>query len=123
MIPGAQPVGGILSVAGAIASVFGAKDGGYPQEPEYKADGGFISFKPKGNDRIPAMFDSSEVILNKRQQNNFMRLVDDKTRPSGSSGVTINIHGDFLGTAEQADKLAKVIEQRSKNNFNRIALR
>lgn len=37
-------------------------------------------------------------------------------------GVTVNIQGDFLGSEGQADKLANIIEQRSRLGYNRIAV-
>jgi hypothetical protein len=37
-------------------------------------------------------------------------------------GVTVNIQGDFLGSEGQADKLANIIEQRSRLGHNRIAV-
>jgi hypothetical protein len=35
--------------------------------------------------------------------------------------VTVNIQGDFLGSEEQADKLANIIEDRARLGFNRIS--
>lgn len=43
--------------------------------------------------------------------------------PNGGESVVINIHGDFLGTEEQADKLAKIFYERSLMGFNRIAVK
>jgi hypothetical protein len=57
------------------------------------------------------MLTPGEVILNQAQQQNLV----------GGMGVTINIQGDFLGSNEQADKLASVIENRSRLGFNRIS--
>ena len=58
------------------------------------------------------MLTPGEVILNQAQQQNLV---------GGMGGVTINIQGDFLGSNEQADKLASVIESRSRLGFNRIS--
>ena len=57
------------------------------------------------------MLTPGELVLNKAQQENL----------AGQGGVTVNIQGDFLGSEEQADKLADIIEDRAELGFNRIA--
>ena len=67
----------------------------------------------QGNrDTVPAMLTPGEVILNQAQQENLA---------GGMGAVTVNIQGDFLGSEEQADKLANIIEDRSRLGFNRIS--
>jgi len=104
LLPGGSAVGGLF---GYISRGLGFADGGIV--PEYHSTGGFA----KGTDTVPAMLTPGEVILNAGQQKN----VADKMQ-----GVNITINGDFLGSEEQADKLAFIIEQRSKQNFNNIAV-
>ena len=75
------------------------------------AEGGIVP--GQGNrDTVPAMLTPGEVILNQAQQENLA---------GGMGAVTVNIQGDFLGSEEQADKLANIIEDRARLGFNRIS--
>ena len=84
------------------------------------AEGGIVGGTSYTGDRRIARVNSGEMIINRSQQAELFDMIN-----SGKSGnnVTINIQGDFLGSEEQADKLAKIIEDRSKRNFNRIAVK
>jgi hypothetical protein len=98
---------GWSAIIGSLALLEGAKAGVRALE---FADGGIVPGQGSG-DTVPAMLTPGEVILNQAQQQNLV----------GGMGVTINIQGDFLGSNEQADKLASVIENRSRLGFNRIS--
>jgi TP901 family phage tail tape measure protein len=63
-------------------------------------------------DTVPAMLTPGEVILNQSQQSNLV---------SGMGGITINV-GKFIGSQENADELANIIEERARLGFNRIAV-
>ena len=100
MIPGMQGVGGGFSIAGAIGGVLGFADGGEPpiNRPSIVGERGPELFVPKV---------AGNIIPNDQL----------------GGGVNITINGDFLGTEQQADKLAKIIAQRSGNGFNNIAVK
>jgi len=77
------------------------------------AGGGIVQGIDTGQgDTVPTMLTPGELILNQAQQENLA---------SGMGSVVINIQGDFLGSAEQADKIANVIEDRARLGFNRIS--
>jgi len=77
------------------------------------AGGGIVQGIDTGQgDTVPTMLTPGELILNQAQQENLA---------SSMGSVVINIQGDFLGSAEQADKLANVIEDRARLGFNRIS--
>ena len=77
------------------------------------AAGGIVQGIDTGQgDTVPTMLTPGELILNQAQQENLA---------SSMGSVVINIQGDFLGSAEQADKLANIIEDRSRLGFNRIS--
>ena len=81
-------------------------------EKQSFAGGGIVQGINSGQgDSVPAMLTPGELVLNKAQQENL----------AGQGGVTVNIQGDFLGSEEQADKLADIIEDRAELGFNRIA--
>ena len=82
-------------------------------ESQSFAQGGIVKGMNTGQgDTVPAMLTPGEVILNQAQQENLA---------GGMGGVTVNIQGDFLGSEEQADKLANIIEDRARLGFNRIS--
>ena len=75
------------------------------------AQGGIVP--GAGNrDTVPAMLTPGEVILNQSQQENLV---------GGMGGITINV-GKFIGSQENADELANIIEERARLGFNRIAV-
>ena len=75
------------------------------------AKGGIVP--GSGNrDTVPAMLTPGEVILNQSQQENLV---------GGMGGITINV-GKFIGSQENADELASIIEERARLGFNRIAV-
>lgn len=77
------------------------------------AGGGIVQGIDTGQgDTVPTMLTPGELILNQAQQENLA---------SSMGSVVINIQGDFLGSAEQADKLANIIEDRSRLGFNRVS--
>jgi len=82
-------------------------------ESQSFAQGGIVQGVNRGQgDTVPAMLTPGEVILNQAQQENLA---------GGMGGVTVNIQGDFLGSEEQADKLANIIEDRARLGFNRVS--
>jgi TP901 family phage tail tape measure protein len=82
-------------------------------ESQSFAQGGIVQGVNTGQgDTVPAMLTPGEVILNQAQQENLA---------GGMGGVTVNIQGDFLGSEEQADRLANIIEDRARLGFNRIS--
>ena len=82
-------------------------------ESQSFAQGGIVKGMNTGQgDTVPAMLTPGEVILNQAQQENLA---------GGMGAVTVNIQGDFLGSEEQADKLANIIEDRARLGFNRIS--
>ena len=77
------------------------------------AAGGIVQGIDTGQgDTVPTMLTPGELILNQAQQENLA---------SSMGSVVINIQGDFLGSEEQADKLANIIEDRARLGFNRIS--
>ena len=64
-------------------------------------------------DTIPAMLTPGEVILNQAQQSNLVQNM---------GGITINVQGNLVATEEEADRFAKIIQERSKLGYNRIAV-
>ena len=80
-------------------------------ESQEFAQGGIVP--GTGNrDTVPAMLTPGEVILNQSQQENLV---------GGMGGITINV-GKFIGSQENADELANIIEERARLGFNRIAV-
>ena len=75
------------------------------------AQGGIVPGSGMG-DTVPAMLTPGEVILNQSQQENLV---------GGMGGITINV-GKFIGSQENADELADIIEERARLGFNRIAV-
>lgn len=65
------------------------------------------------NDTVPAMLTPGEVILNQSQQSNLVQNM---------GGITINVQGNLVATEEEADRFAKIIQERSKLGYNRIAV-
>ena len=93
--------GGLATLAGAALSKFSFfADGGEPpvNRPSIVGERGPELFVPKV---------AGNIIPNDQL----------------GGGVNITINGDFLGTEQQADKLAKIIVQRSKQNFNNIMVK
>jgi len=64
-------------------------------------------------DTIPAMLTPGEVILNQSQQSNLVQNM---------GGITINVQGNLVATEEEADRFAKIIQERSKLGYNRIVV-
>ena len=64
-------------------------------------------------DTIPALLTPGEVILNQSQQSNLVQNM---------GGITINVQGNLVATEEEADRFAKIIQERSKLGYNRIAV-
>jgi hypothetical protein len=81
-------------------------------ESQKFSEGGIVKGAGVG-DSVPAALTPGEVVLNLAQQENLLR---------NAGGVTINIQGDFVGTEENADRLAEIIAERSQLGFNRIAV-
>jgi flagellar biosynthesis chaperone FliJ len=112
--------GGNVSAIGITGDIFkyaiGVQKGGII--PAYPT-GGVVGGQYTTGDRQIVRINAGEMVLNKEQQAELFKIANG----SGTGGgVTVNIHGDFLGSQEQADKLARIIEERSKLGFNRIAL-
>jgi hypothetical protein len=59
------------------------------------------------------MLTPGEVILNQAQQSNLVQNM---------GGITINVQGNLVATEEEADRFAKIIQERSKLGYNRIAV-
>ena len=105
----APPVNGAAIIAAGLANVLTISRS--IGDIKGFAEGGIVP--GQGNrDTVPAMLTPGEVILNQAQQENLA---------GGMGAVTVNIQGDFLGSEEQADKLANIIEDRARLGFNRIS--
>lgn len=65
-------------------------------------------------DTVPAMLTPGEVVLNAAQQSNLA---------GGMGGITINVSGNLIATEEEADRFAKIIQERSRLGFNQIQVR
>jgi len=97
-----------FALAGIVAAAGAAEIATIASQPF--AQGGIVP--GSGNkDTVPAMLTPGEVVLNKAQQENLV---------GGMGGITINV-GKFIGSQENADELANIIENRSRLGFNRIA--
>jgi hypothetical protein len=90
---------GTASIAASIAAT---------KAMAHFAEGGIV-----GKDTIPAMLTPGEVILNQAQQSNLVQNM---------GGITINVQGNLVATEEEADRFAKIIQERSKLGYNRIAV-
>ena len=102
-----------LGVPGAVASIaFGLAQVAEISKTKFAGGGIVPGINTGQGDTVPAMLTPGEVILNQAQQENLA---------GGMGGVTVNIQGDFLGSEEQADRLANIIEDRARLGFNRIS--
>jgi len=110
-------------VGGFLSYVFGLEKGGYPQSPKYMADGGFTSFIPRNRDTEPAMLRQDELVMNQGMQTQLLDYLKGRDKPQGGQSMVINVNGDFIGTEENADRLAEIIADRSNLNANRIAVK
>lgn len=98
-----------FTLAGLVAAAGAAEIATIASQPF--AQGGIVP--GSGNrDTVPAMLTPGEVILNQSQQENLV---------GGMGGITINV-GKFIGSQENADELANIIEERARLGFNRIAV-
>jgi len=112
------------AVAGGFGSfVFGLDKGGYPQEPKYMNNGGFTAFVPRGQDKVPAMIREDERVMTRQEQTYLNDFLKGRTSGGSGSSMTVVIQGDFIGSEENADKLAEIIADRSDNSFNRIMVK
>ena len=97
-------------IAAAAVIVAGLANVAKIESTEF-AQGGIVP--GTGNrDPVPAMLTPGEIILNQSQQENLV---------GGMGGITINV-GKFIGSQENADELANIIEERARLGFNRIAV-
>lgn len=89
---------GIAAVVAAIGGIFGSL--------KY-AEGGIVGGSHYNADRIPALVQSGEMILNKRQQRSLFALLDGGGASGGSSAVsTMRISGrDLVATINTQNKL------------------
>jgi hypothetical protein len=86
--------------------------------PPAYAEGGVIAGSSYSGDNVTAKVNSGEMILNQSQQAELFSMI----KAGQGGGATVHVHGDFIGTEENADKLARIIAERSQRGFNRIAL-
>lgn len=96
----------------AFAALEAAKSGVWA----IKFQGGGIVPGQGVNDTVPALLTPGELILNTTQQQNVAEQISGKS-------IVVNIEGDFIGTAENADRLASMIAERSGQGFNDIQVK
>uniref|UniRef100_A0A6M3KE02 Tail tape measure protein n=1 Tax=viral metagenome TaxID=1070528 RepID=A0A6M3KE02_9ZZZZ len=107
-----QPPSWLNFVAAGLAATSGAIQIGTIAAQEYAAGG--VVPGTGTRDTVPAMLTPGELILNAAQQSNLI---------SGSGGITINVSGNLIATEEEADRFAKIIQERSRLGFNQIQVR
>ena len=87
------PVVGWIMAASAVASVIAAMT----NIPKF-ANGGIVPGNMFSGDRVPVMANSGEMILNRAQQNNLFRILNEG---GNAGGRDVNVTGQVVVTGEQ----------------------
>ena len=101
-IPFVGPALAVAAVAAIVAAILAANS-----KVKKFARGGFVGGASYSGDKVPAMVNSGELVLNPAQQRNLLNLANGKTGTGGGK-VEFRISGaDLVGTLNNYERLRK----------------